>query len=167
MRRKQQDVLRMRRGSEKTIKENSKIIPELEKMRLVINVDVQGAIVVSNNAASMGPPELAASIKTLAKEMGIAMEMPRRGPGITEGVYSSDNASYSSVGIPSLALIREKAGKHGHSIDDSIERLNLQAISITGEFLERFFTRYISEAKFFPFERLIPEDAEKDLKKIL
>lgn len=160
-----QDVLRMRRESEKIKRENSNKTPELEKIRLVINIDVQGAIVGSNNAASMGPQELAASVKTLAKEMGIAMEIPRRGPGITNGVYSSDNTSYSSIGIPSLALIREGVGRHGHSIDDSIEWLSPQALSITGELLERFITRYISEAKLFPFERLIPEDDKKDLEK--
>jgi len=149
---------------EKAKKDNPNELTELERIRLIINIDVQGALIGRNSAAALGPPELSASVKLLAKEMGINMSMGGSGDGIAGGVYSSDNTSFSSVGIPSLAFIR--GGTAGiHSTLDTTKWLKPNALKIHGEFIERLLIRYVAESTFFPFERVIPESDRKALEK--
>jgi aminopeptidase YwaD len=139
-------------------------ISELDKVRLVINVDVQGARLGSNTSAAMGPSELAASVKLLAKETGLLINMDGGGGGISNGIYSSDGTSYSAIGIPSLNFIR--GGTKGiHSNWDTIEWLHPDGLVTNGVFIERFIERYCNEAVVFPFERKIPEDQQKNLEK--
>jgi aminopeptidase YwaD len=143
------------KGDEKT---------ELDKVRLVINVDVQGARLGTNTSAAMGPSELAASVKLLAKETGLLINMGGGGGGISNGIYSSDGTSYSAVGVPSLNFIR--GGTKGiHSSWDTIEWLHPEGLDTNGVFIERFIERYCNEAVVFPFERKIPEDQQKNLEK--
>lgn len=154
----------LREEHEKTKKQNPEETSELEQIKLIINIDVQGALIGSNTAAALGPPELTAAVKLLAKETGILMKIGGSGGGISGGVYSSDNASFSSAGIPSLAFIR--GGTAGiHSELDTTKWLKPEALKIHGDFIERFLTRYASESVIFPFERVIPESDRKALEK--
>lgn len=138
--------------------------PELDKIRLVINVDVQGARLGSNTSASLGPKELAASVKLLAKETGIVINIGGGGGGIINGIYSSDGTNYSAVGIPSLNFIR--GGTKGiHSTWDTVEWLHPDGLATNGVFIERFIERYCNKAVVFPFERTIPDDQKKNLEK--
>jgi hypothetical protein len=139
------------------------ITTELEKIRLVANIDVQGGVIGSNFESALGPAELSASVKLLAKELGVAFSTSG-GPGTTDGIYSSDNASYSSVGIPSVSFIRGGGGG-GHSVEDSIEWLSSDALGLQGRFIERFLTRYVAEAATFPFERVIPPEARQAIER--
>ena len=159
------DAVRLKKESDDLKKKHSEqdITTELEKIRLVANIDVQGGVIGSNFESALGPPELSASVKLLAKELGVAFSTSG-GPGTTDGVYSSDNASYSSVGIPSVSFIRGGGGG-GHSVEDSIEWLSSDALGLQGRFIERFLTRYVAEAATFPFERVIPPEARQAIER--
>jgi Zn-dependent M28 family amino/carboxypeptidase len=159
------DAVRLKNESDDLKKKHSEqdITTELEKIRLVANIDVQGGVIGSNFESALGPPELSASVKLLAKELGVAFSTSG-GPGTTDGVYSSDNASYSSVGIPSVSFIRGGGGG-GHSVEDSIEWLSSDALGLQGRFIERFLTRYVAEAATFPFERVIPPEARQAIER--
>jgi aminopeptidase YwaD len=157
-------IKRLREEHEKSKKEKPNEPTELERTRLIVNIDVQGALIGRNSAAALGPTELAAAVKLLAKEMGISMSIGGSGDGISGGVYSSDNTSFSSAGVPSLAFIR--GGTAGiHSTLDITKWLKPDALKIHGEFIERFLTRYAAESMIFPFERVIPESDRKALEK--
>ncbi|RLE55186.1 MAG: hypothetical protein DRJ30_04050 [Candidatus Methanomethylicota archaeon] len=130
---------------------------ELERVKLALNLDVHGAMIGSNSAAILGPPELTAAVKLLSKELGILYN-------VREGVYSSDGTSLSSIGIPSVSFSRSSGSNiFMHSIEDSMRWLRPQALQIQGEFIEIFLTRYVAEAAAFPFERKIPDKLRKEI----
>lgn len=132
---------------------------ELDRIKLVVNLDVHGALLGTNSAAVLGPPELVASIKLLSKEVGTVFD-------VSESVYSSDGTSLSSVGVPSVSFSR-RAGIDimMHSTEDVIRYLNPESLQRQGRFVELFLTRYVSEAAAFPFEREIPEKMKKEIEK--
>lgn len=131
---------------------------ELDRIKLVVNADVQGAIIGTNTTAALGPPDLTASVKLLAKEVGIHFN-------VREIVYSSDGTSYSSVGIPSLNFMRRGGAGAGHSVEDTVRWLNSEVLQRQGEFIEEYLTRYVAESPVFPFERLIPEKNKQAIEK--
>jgi len=153
------DVIRLKQESDNMKKQNPDAITELDKIKLVVNADVQGAIIGTNSAPSLGPVELASSVKLLAKELGTVFGGGESG-GMSGGVYSSDGTSYSSIGIPSLNFIRGGSGGI-HSIDDQIKYLSDNALALHGEFIELFLKRYVADAVSFPFEKIIPDDQKK------
>lgn len=124
-----------------------------------MNLDVHGALIGTNDAMILGPPELTASVKLLSKEVGTVYD-------VKEAVYSSDGTPLSSVGIPSVSFSR-KAGIDilMHSVEDTIRWLTPASLQKQGEFVELFLTRYVAEAAAFPFERKVPEKLKKEIDK--
>jgi aminopeptidase YwaD len=157
------DVNRLKKEHD-AMKKDSDEKTEMEKIRLVLNVDVQGARLGSNTASSLGPDDLMVSVKLLAKEMGILFNTGGFGGGMINGIYSSDGTNYSAIGIPSLNFIR--GGTKGiHSEWDTVKWLHPDGLETNGIFIERFLNRYCNKAVVFPFERKIPDDQKKNLEK--
>ncbi len=148
---------RLREESEKEKEGDEEKETELERVRLCVNLDVHGALLGTNAARVLGPPELTAAVKLLSKEKGTVFK-------VEESVYSSDGTSLSAVGVPSVSFSRD-AGSNVfmHSAEDSVRWLRPEALQRQGEFIELFLTRYVSEAAAFPFERKIPEKQKKDV----
>jgi len=85
---------------------------------------------------------------------------------VKEGVYSSDGTPLSAVGIPSVSFSRRSGiDIMMHSVEDTIEYLSPDALELQGRFIEKWMTRYVSEAAAFPFERKIPEKLRDEIKK--
>ena len=130
---------------------------ELEKHCFVVNVDVQGARLGRNSAFAFGPPAVAASVTLLSAE---------RGPmfGVSDNVYSSDNAPFGDAGIPSVSFGRAGAANAwGHSAGDRIEHLDAAHLKMTGDFVAEYVRRYLATSRFVPFAREIPDDQKKKL----
>ncbi len=123
---------------------------ELNKIRLCINIDVQGSLVGKNTATLMGPPELKDSVRLLAKESGIVFETK-------EELYDSDGLSFSSLGVPSVSFARRSGiDVMMHTVEDTIDYLGVGPLGVTGKFIEKWIKRYTSTPSF-PFERKVPE----------
>lgn len=131
---------------------------ELDKTRLMVNLDVHGAMIGTNVAAVLGPSILTHSLKLLSKETGVVFD-------VKEAVYSSDGTPISSVGVPSASFSR-KSGIDimMHSTEDIIEYLSSDALGLNGQFVEKWMTRYVTEAAAFPFVKKVPEKLMKQIK---
>ncbi len=150
---------RLKTASGKLKKESPDKESELDRIKLVINMDVHGALIGTNEARILGPQDLTASIRLLSKELGTVFD-------VKEEVYSSDGTSFSSVGIPNVSFSR-RAGSDilMHSTDDTTRWLSPLALRLQGEFVELFLTRYVTEAASLPFEKEISEKQKKEIEK--
>jgi hypothetical protein len=84
---------------------------------------------------------------------------------VKESVYSSDGTPISAVGIPSASFSRRSGiDIMMHSTQDIIEYLSADALEMNGKFVEKWMTRYVSEAPAFPFEKEVPENLMKQIK---
>lgn len=131
---------------------------ELDKHVLCVNIDVQGAMLGVNRSLTLGPSELTAAVKLLAKEMGPAFD-------VREDVYSSDGTPLSEGGIPSVSFARSGATtSYLHTPGDVIDYLGPEALEVQGRFIETFLQRYVAGARAFPFERKVPEEMQKKIR---
>jgi aminopeptidase YwaD len=135
---------------------------ELEQHRLYVNLDVHGVILGQNQAMILGPADLTAAARLLAKETGVAYD-------VKEDVYSSDCTPLSEGGIPSIAIHRFGGTTYAflHSPRDVIDWLSPEVLERSGRFVELFMRRYVSEAAVLPFERTIPDDHKKKIRDYL
>jgi len=149
----------LKEEAEKLKKDKPDDKAELDNIKLAVNLDVHGALIGTNAAAILGPPELTTAVKLLSKEVGTVYD-------VKETVYSSDGTPLSSVGVPSVSFSR-KAGIDimMHSTEDTIRWLNPEALQVQGEFVELFLTRYVAEAAAFPFDRKIPDKLQEEIEK--
>ena len=148
---------RLREDSEKVKKDDKDAESELDRFALCVNLDVHGAYIGSNSARSLGPPELIASVKLLAKEIGMVVST-------NEGAYSSDGTCLSAVGIPSVSFGRGgPTNQFMHSKEDTVRWLKPEAFQIQGNLIEEWLTRYVADAVAFPFERKIPDKFKKEI----
>lgn len=137
---------------------NKKAETELDRTRLMVNLDVHGALIGTNVAAVLGPSMLTDSIKLLSKETGVVFE-------VKESVYSSDGTPLSAVGVPSSSFSRRSGiDIMMHSSEDIIEYLSPEALEDQGKFVEKWMTRYVTGAAAFPFKREVPEKLMKQIK---
>jgi len=148
---------KLRKTSEKAKEKDEDQETELEKVKLCVNIDVQGATLGTNSSSIMGPPELIASVKLLSKETGIAFK-------VMEDPGGSDGASLSAVGVPCVSFSRgTPTDVFMHSMEDEIRWLSPKGLQVQGKFIELFLTRYVADAAGFPFERKITEDQKKKI----
>jgi len=130
-------------------------LSELDKHRLVVNIDVQGALIGSNAAWISGPLDLGAAVRLLAAEEGPFFS-------INEACYSSDNAPLADAGVPAISFGRGgPANFYGHTDEDTYELCSDEGLAVSGNFILKYMRRYITEPRAFPFERTIPEEHKK------
>jgi Zn-dependent M28 family amino/carboxypeptidase len=131
---------------------------ELDQHVLCVNLDVHGAILGRNSAPVLGPADLSAAVRLLAKETGVAHEVKER-------VYSSDGTPLSEAGIPSVSFARSGGTtSYLHSVKDVIDYLSPGALERNGRFVELFMRRYVAGAAALPFKREIPEKQKKQIR---
>ena len=106
----------------------------------------------------LGPADLTASVRLLAKESGVAHN-------VKEDVYSSDGTPLSRAGIPSASFARNGGTTtYLHTVGDVIDYLSPEALERSGRFVELFLRRYVASAAVLPFEREIPEEQQKKIR---
>jgi len=132
---------------------------EMEKHRLCFNLDVHGAVLGLNRAVWAGEPAVGASVKLLSKETGTAVHP-------AQDVMASDGTCLAALQIPTIQLARYGGtSQFMHSSLDDIRNLSPDALEQLGRFAERWLRRYAADAAAFPFERSVPEDQMKKIKK--
>lgn len=137
---------------------NQKVdITELDRHRLVFNLDVHGGVLGQHGFLFSGIEDIGASLRLLGQEIGAATN-------VNEGPMSSDGSALAAVGIPAVQSVRE-AGTNAylHSSQDDIKYLSPQALYEAGAFSELYLRRYVTEASLMPFPREIPESQQKKL----
>jgi hypothetical protein len=130
---------------------------ELEQHLLSINVDVVGMPLGHNACFAVGPIGLRATLGVMAKELGVPQE-------VTEEFYGSDHLPFATVNVPSAAFSRRGAATtYEHGIEDGIELIDAQQLGEVGGFVDTFLARYVAGAQAWPFERKVPEAAQKEI----
>lgn len=127
---------------------------ELEKIRLVVNLDVHGAMPGFNSVIVTGPKSLSSYVESLSKNIGVNMR-------VSEDVMSSDGTSFAWKGIPVVNFYRSSgAGADMHTIRDDGRYIHPKAYELLGEVVYRFLLEVLN-AEEFMFPKQIPDDLKK------
>ncbi len=132
---------------------------ERDMHRLAFNLDVHGCILGGHMAMFSGVDDLGASVRLLAKEIGVPCRVQGK-------PMSSDGTPLAAVGIPTVQLART-GGTTGylHQTLDDIRYLAPEPLAVAGRFTEQYLRRYVTDSPVFPFPREIPDAHVKDVKK--
>ncbi|MCL2547957.1 MAG: M28 family metallopeptidase [Symbiobacteriaceae bacterium] len=130
---------------------------DLDKVKLVINVDVAGGFIGRNSTIVTGPQALVDVIDYLCKEHGIAMQL-------RHDVYSSDSVPFAEMGIPGVNFCRFGAPIHNRF--DQLQYISADRLAELGEIVRIFSERTINAA-VFPVKRELPDNIKKSMVKYL
>lgn len=128
---------------------------DIKNMCLVINCDLEGAVLGEDNAVVMAEQALADYISYMAKEMGFPIKVAR-------WALPSDCTRFVAKGVPAVGFGRYSAEGAGviHERYDSMCFMSASAMRHTTEFVCEF-ARRMADAHSFPVKRAIPEDMQK------
>ena len=131
---------------------------ELDRHRLVFNVDVHGAILGNSGFQYSGVDDVGAAVRLLTKELGVHA-------GVSKGPMSSDGSALAAVGVPAVQYARTGGTtRFLHSTRDQMKFISAEALAQAGGFSEVFLRRYVIDAAALAFPRQIPKDQEEALK---
>jgi len=129
-----------------------------DRHRLTFNIDVHGCVLGQFTATWNGPEDVGASVRLLAREMGMACEVKKM-------PMSSDGTSLAAVGVPNVQFARYGGTTgFGHQVGDDIRYISAEALAAAGAFAERYLRRYVTDAPVLAFDREIPDDQMKEIK---
>jgi len=132
---------------------------ESDRHRLCFNLDVHGAVLGRNEAYYLGEDAVGISVRLLAKETGNVVF-------VKKAPMSSDGTCLAGLNIPTIQLARYGGTTHFlHSTMDDIKNLSSEALHKAGGFTELYLKRYVAAGAAFPFERKVPEDQMKRVKR--
>lgn len=130
---------------------------ELEKIKLMINLDVHGQALGTFSCIVTGPDEIKHYVEFLGKELGIHINT-------TSDIMSSDSVSFASKGVPSVSFFRSGGSSYFiHTPLDSLEYIAPTALENMGIIIEVFVRRVVNSEEF-PFKREIPDQIKKKVK---
>ncbi len=133
---------------------------EVEKVMMMINLDVNGSAIGGCNAVVTGPAEVKTYLEALSKELGVNLS-------VTQDVYSSDSVPFSNRGVPSVSFYRRSgAGAHIHTPEDDARFSAPIGFKMVGIVVSEFLSR-MANAESFPFKREVPEDVKKKVQDYL
>lgn len=136
---------------------------ELEKHRLMVNVDMAGPILGSEHIFIMGDAPMKSYVEGMMNELGAAVVYH-------EDVYSSDGTPFSDKGIPAINFTRVNANGTGfiHDRRDALANgfLSADALGITLNLALEFSKRVVN-APIFPIERKISDSMRDKIDKYL
>jgi len=128
---------------------------QLDKIDLVINLDVGGNPFSPIIFRSIGTQELLNYVKGILHQKGMT-------GNFIEDIYSSDNMPFSRRNVPSLAIARAGIEYKGHSPHDTAEMTCNEALVDIIDATE-VILREIANSKFLPYERKISEELKKKI----
>jgi len=130
---------------------------ELEKIKLMVNLDVHGQALGTFSCVVTGPDEIKHYVEFLGKELGIRINT-------SSDIMSSDSVSFASKGVPSVSFFRGGGSSYFiHTPLDSLEYIAPKALENMGIIVETFVRR-VANSEEFPFKREIPEQIKKKIK---
>lgn len=131
---------------------------ELKKHLFMVNVDVAGSIVGSNNASVMASDKVVNYLEFLGKEKGIGL-------GARMSIYSGDCIPLGHKGVPSVTFARGGGGPI-HTKADTLDDVDAAHLAMLGDFVLDF-TEKMANAAEFPFPRDIPETIKKQTREYI
>ena len=133
---------------------------EVEKVVMMINLDVNGGAIGGCNAVVTGSQEVKTYLEALSKELGVNLS-------VTQDVYSSDGVPFSNRGVPSVNFYRRSgAGTHIHTPEDDARFSAPIGFKMVGIVVSKFLSR-MANAESFPFKREVPDDVKKKVQDYL
>lgn len=136
---------------------------ELEKHRLMVNIDMAGPVLGSEHIFIMGDAPMKSYVEGMMNELGAAVVYH-------EEVYSSDGTPFSDKGIPAINFTRVNANGTGfiHDRRDALANgfLSADALGITLNLALEFSKRVVN-APIFPIERKISDSMRDKIDKYL
>jgi len=142
------------RGSQAYVKRHRE---ELDKIKLVLNLDVHGDAIGRNGAVVTGPKELKDYAESRAKILGYTISF-------REDVMSSDGTSFAREGVPVLNLYRAGGTNIDmHTVRDRGDHISPLAYRILGAYAETLLDELLN-AETIPFPHSIPEELSKKVK---
>ncbi len=145
-------------GSNAYIKDHE---AELEKIKIVINVDVAGPTLGQDVAYVSADLALKHMIDIMGKETGFSIETKH-------DVYSSDSTPFAEKGVPAISFCRfgARGSANIHNRYDTMDIIRAESLDRTIGFVENFSER-VANAVHFPIPRKIPENIMKSLTKYM
>lgn len=130
---------------------------ELEKIALVVNLDMIGCIMGKLIACCTSEEKLVHYIEYLASEAGVGMEA-------RDGVYSSDSTPFADKGIPAVSFARIAPGNTAgvHNRYDTLKVMKAEHMKHDIEFIIQF-VEHMANAKQCPVKREMPEKMKEEL----
>ncbi|MGI6337674.1 MAG: M28 family metallopeptidase [Eubacteriales bacterium] len=129
---------------------------EMERFRLVINLDMTGPVLGFDRAIVTGDPTLISNIEYMAREAGHAIHT-------SQTVHPSDSTPFADCGIPAVSFSRWGRAA-GHSRRDLDTPLGEHAIAHFQNFMRFFASRMINSSEF-PIPRDMPQNMKEELNK--
>ena len=125
---------------------------ELEKMQLLINVDMAGPILGTDRAFITADVSLQHMVDYLGAEIGFPIHT-------VQDVYSSDSTPFADKGVPAISFARFGASgaAPGHDRNDLLEHLSAESLQKTTDFIQLFSERIVSST-WFPVPREMPDN---------
>jgi len=137
-------------GSQAYVKEIKK--EELEKIKLVINVDVSGDILGTNRAICLSEKDAKQYLDFFNKETGSNFK-------IDINIYSSDCMPFALKGIPSINLARSggKASFYIHTHNDALKFVSPSGLHPVIDYSLNLLNRLANAKKFPLSSKISPE----------
>lgn len=144
-------------GSKAYVKEHK---DELEKIKLVVNVDMIGSILGKRIAVSTADMSLVHYIDYYAKMVGFPLES-------SQGVYSSDSTPFADAGVPAISFARDSgSAARIHCRFDVMEHLSKKMLEEDTGFILKF-VEAMANAYVIPVVREMPDNMKEELDKYL
>lgn len=130
---------------------------EIERIKLVVNLDVHGGAIGTLSSIITGPEVIRDYLEALSKELGIRMRT-------SKDIMSSDGTSFAYKNVPALNFFRSSGtGRDVHTILDDTRFTWYTGFESVGLIAETLLNRILN-AEEFPLPREIPEDVKKKVK---
>ncbi len=141
-------------GSQAYVEENKE---SLEKIKMVINLDVAGDPIGQNSALCISEKDTVSFVSILSKEKGIPFN-------VKLDIYSSDSMPFALYGIPSINLARfgGKGTFYIHSHSDKLNYVSKDGLSPVFNMALNILER-LDSSVVFPLERKISGELKEKI----
>ncbi|HHY76140.1 MAG TPA: Zn-dependent exopeptidase M28 [Firmicutes bacterium] len=131
---------------------------ELKKHVFMVNVDVAGSIIGTNNASVMASDKVLNYLDVMGKEYGIGLSA-------RSSIYSGDCIPLGYKGVPSVTFARGGGGPI-HTKADTACDIDAKHLAMLGDFVLDFTVR-MANSVTFPFPREIPESIRRQTREYI
>lgn len=129
---------------------------EIDRIRMMINLDVNGGAIGGCNAIVTGSNEIKTYLEAMSKELGANLS-------VSQDVHSSDSVPFSYKGIPSVGFFRRSGtGVYIHTAEDDMRFSAPIGFKMIGLIVREFLLR-MANAESFPFKREMPDEVKKKI----
>ena len=141
-------------GSQAYVRAHEK---EMERVKMVVNMDGAGRLVDCNYVVTTGQDDLRHFVDIIGKERGLDLR-------VTEGAFGSDGVPFTWHEIPCINITRgADSNIFVHTLNDNFKTCGADGLAPNGELALEIIQR-LGNARQFPFKRGFNETVRKNLK---